>query len=128
MLSLQKRSSLGVLSLLTSTTLFTGFQCHINALTKALLAKSVIKQSGILPVGTPGMERLEGIDILGARITRDGEGTIWCDQSKYILHCVRENGFIKKDGEVILTKVNAPPTIDEKLGKKRVVSERKMKL
>ena len=94
----------------------TGFQCHINALTKALLAKYVMKQSGILPVGTPGKERLEGIDFLGARITRDGEGTIWCDQSKYILHCVRENGFINQVGEVILTRVNAPPTIDEKLG------------
>ena len=30
--------------------------------------------------------------------------------------CIRENGFINKDGAVILTKVNAPPTIDEKLG------------
>ena len=40
---------------------FTGFQCHINALTKALLAKYVMKQSGTLPVGTPGMERIEGM-------------------------------------------------------------------
>ena len=29
---------------------------------------------------------------------------------------IRENGFINKDGEVILTRVNSPPTIDEKLG------------
>ena len=106
----------GVVITYVDDLLFTGFQCHINALTKALLAKYVMKQSGILPVGIPGMERLEGIDFLGARITRDGEGTIWCDQSKYILHCVRENGFINQDGEVILTRVNAPPTIDEKLG------------
>ena len=54
--------------------LFTGFQCHIDALTKALLAKYVMKRSGILPIGTPGMEKLDGIDFLGARITRDGEG------------------------------------------------------
>ena len=96
--------------------IFTGFQYHINALTKALLAKYVMKQSGILPVEIPGMEKLERIDFLGARITRDGDGSIWCDQSKYILHCLRENGFINKDGEVVLTKISAPPTIDEKLG------------
>jgi len=106
----------GVVITYVDDLLFTGFQCHIDALTKALLAKYVMKQSGILPVGTPGMEKLEGIDFLGARITRDGEGTIWCDQSKYIMHCIRENGFINKDGDVILTRVNAPPTIDEKLG------------
>ena len=52
----------------------------------------------------------------------------WCDQSKYILHCLRENGFINQDGEVILTKVHAPPTIDEKLGQKRVLLERKTRL
>ena len=106
----------GVVITYVDDLLFTGFQCHIDALTKALLAKYVMKRSGILPVGTPGMEKLDGIDFLGARITRDGDGTIWCDQSKYILHCIRENGFINKDGDVILTKVNAPPTVDEKLG------------
>ena len=106
----------GVVITYVDDLLFTGLQCHVDALTKALLAKCVMKQSGILPVGIPGLERLEGIDFLGARITRDDDGTIWCDQSKYILHCIRENGFINKDGDVILTKVNAPPTIDEKLG------------
>ena len=106
----------GVVITYVDDLLFTGFQHHINALTKALLAKYVMKQSGILPVETPGMEKLEGIDFLGARITRDGDGTIWCDQSKYILHCIRENGFINKDGEVVLTKIQTPPTIDEKLG------------
>ena len=75
-----------------------------------------MKRSGILPVEIPGMEKLEGIDFLGARITRDGDGTIWCDQSKYIPHCLREGGFINKDGEVVLTKTHAPPTVDEKLG------------
>ena len=106
----------GVVITYVDDLLVTGSQCHIDAITKALLAKYVMKQSGILPVGTPGMEKLDGIDFLGARITRDGDGTIWCDQSKYILHCIRENGFINKDGDVILTRVNAPPTVDEKLG------------
>ena len=106
----------GVVITYVDDLLFTGFQCHIDALTKALLAKYVMKRSGILPVGTPGMEKLDGIDFLGARITRDADGTIWCDQSKYILHCIRENGFINQDGDVILTKVNSPPTVDEKLG------------
>ena len=106
----------GVVITYVDDLLITGFQCHIDAITKALLAKYVMKQSGSLPVGTPGMEKLDGIDFLGARITRDSDGTIWCDQSKYILHCIRENGFVNKDGDVILTKVNAPPTVDEKLG------------
>ena len=52
-------------------------------------------------------------------------GTIWCDQSKYILHCVRENGFINKDGDVILTRVNAPPTVDEKLGEEEGTAREK---
>ena len=115
----------GVVITYVDDLLFTGFQCHIDALTKALLAKYVMKRSGILPVGTPGMEKLEGIDFLGARITRDADGTIWCDQSKYILHCIRENGFINKDGDVILTKVNAPPTIDEKLGEEEGTTREK---
>ena len=104
----------GVVITYVDDLLITGFQC--DAIAKALLAKYVMKQSGSLPVGTPGMEKLDGIDFLGARITRDSDGTIWCDQSKYILHCIRENGFVNKDGDVILTKVNAPPTVDEKLG------------
>ena len=29
---------------------------------------------------------------------------------------IRENGFMNRDGDVVLTKVNAPPTVDEKLG------------
>ena len=116
----------GVVITYVDDLLFTGFQCHINALTKALLAKYVMKQSGILPVEIPEMEKLEGIDFLGARITRDGDGTIWCDQSKYILHCLRENGFINKDGEVVLTRIHTPPTIDEKLGEEEgTVREKK---
>ena len=63
----------GVVITYVEDLLFTGFQYHVNAVTKALLAKYVMKQSGILPVETPGMEKLEGIDFLGARITRDGD-------------------------------------------------------
>ena len=106
----------GVVITYVDDLLIIGFQCHIDAITKALLAKYVMKQSSSLPVGIPGMEKSDGIDFLGARITRDSDGTIWCDQSKYILHCIRENGFVNRDGDVVLTKVNAPPTIDEKLG------------
>ena len=56
------------------------------------------------------------VDFLGARITRDNDGTVWCDQSKYILHCMRENEFINKEGQVVLRRATAPPTVDEKLG------------
>ena len=83
----------GVVITYVDDVLFTGFQCHINALTKALLAKYAMKQSGILPVEIPRMEKLERIDFPGARIARDGDGTIWCDHSKYILHCLRESVF-----------------------------------
>ena len=59
MLSLPVRSSLGgVVITYVDDLLVTGFQCHIDATTKALLAKYVMKQSGILPVGTPGMRNL----------------------------------------------------------------------
>ena len=57
-----------------------------------------------------------GIDFLGARITRGEDGTVWCDQSKYILHCMRENEFIDKEGQVVLRRASAPPAVDEKLG------------
>ena len=40
----------------------------------------------------------------------------WCDQSKYILHCMRENELINKEGQVVLRRAAAPPTVDEKLG------------
>ena len=58
-----------------------------------------MKKSGTLPEGKPETENpSNGIDFLGARITRDDDGTVWCDQSKYILHCMRENEFINKEG------------------------------
>ena len=64
--------------------LLTGWQHHIDAITKALLAKYVMKQSGVLPEGKQdaGKNSSEGIDFLGARITRVNDGTVWCDQSK----------------------------------------------
>ena len=37
-------------------------------------------------------------------------------QSKYILHCMRENEFINQEGQVVLRKATAPPAVDEKLG------------
>ena len=67
----------------------------------------------------------DGIDFLGARITRDDDGTVWCDQSKYILHCMRESKFINDEGQVILKKATAPPTVDEKLGEEEGNSQGK---
>ena len=104
--SSQEELTRGIVITYVDDLLFTGFSCHVNAKIKALLAKYVMKQSGILPVDTPGIEKLEGIDFLG----------IWCDQSKSILHCLRENGFVNQNGEVALNKAYAPPTVDEKLG------------
>ena len=74
---------------------------------------------------------------MGARLTRDDDGTVWCDQSKYILHCMRENKFTNDEGQVVLKKAQVvlkkatvPPAVDEKLGedprKKRVPSEKRM--
>ena len=37
-------------------------------------------------------------------ITRDEDGTVWCDQSKYILHFMRENELINKEGQVVCEK------------------------
>ena len=39
-----------------------------------------------------------------------------CDQSKYILQCFRDNGFIGVGGNVSLKKKHALPTVDEKFG------------
>ena len=56
-----------------------------------------MKKSGALPEGKPETgSSSDGIDFLGARITRDDDGTVWCDQSNYILHCMRENKFIEE--------------------------------
>ena len=51
--------------------LLTRWQHHIDAITKALLAKYVMKKSGVLPEGKPetGKNSSDGIDLLGARIS-----------------------------------------------------------
>ena len=108
----------GVVITYVDDLLLTGWQHHIDAITKALLAKYVMKMSGSLPQEKPekGKSASKGIDFLGARITRDDDGTVWCDQSKYILHCMRESEFINKEGQVVLKRASAPPAVDEKLG------------
>ena len=100
--------------------LLTGWQHHIDAISKVLLEKKVMKQSWSLlrdvQGAKPSSSESEGIDVLGGRITRDADGTVWCDQSKYIQHCLRENRFFGADGRVSLKKAYAPPSIDEKVG------------
>ena len=94
--------------------LLTGWQHHIDAITKALLA--VMKKSGSLPYCESeevSNDASEAIDFLGTRITRDADGTVWCDQSKYIQHCLRENGFFNQEGQVVLRKAHAPPSVEE---------------
>ena len=114
---LKEELTRGVVITYVDDLLLTGWQHHIDVITKALLAKYVMKKSGALLVETPETESLsDRIDFLGARITRDSEGTVWCDQSKYILHCMRENEFINQEGQVVLKKATAPPAVDEKLG------------
>ena len=71
----------GVMITYVDDLLLTRWQHHIDAITKALLAKYVMKTSGSLPEERPdkGENTSEGIDFLGARITRDDDGTVWCD-------------------------------------------------
>ena len=105
----------GVVITYVDDLLLTGWQHHIDSITKA--GKHVMKKSGSLPEGKSEAESsLDGIDFLGARITSDEDGTVWCDQSKYILHCMRENEFTDKEGQVVLKLATAPPAVDEKLG------------
>ena len=83
--------------------LLTGWQHHIDAITWALLAKYVMKKSGSLPYSESEANvngASDGIDFLGARITRDDDGTVWCDHTKYILHCLRENKLFNEDGKL----------------------------
>ena len=119
-LRLLRRSSLGVwLSRMLTTFFLQGGNTNIDAITKALLAKYVMKKSGSFPYekSEEVMNNVsEGIDFLGARITRDDDGTVWCDQTKYILHCMKENKFINEEGQVVLKRAHAPPAVDEKLG------------
>ena len=48
---------------------------------------------------------------------------MWCDQSKYIQHCLRENGCYGADGRVSLRKAYTPPSINEKLGEEEGTSK-----
>ena len=107
----------GVVITYVDDLLLTGWQHHIDAITKALLAKYVVKKSGSLPNEESEKETIasDGIDFLGARITRDEDGTVRCDQAKYILHCARENNFINEDGQAVLKRASAPAAVDEKL-------------
>ena len=119
----------GVVITYVDDLLLTGWQRHIDAITKALLEKYVMKRSGSLPYRVrgeqPSSSESEAIDFLGARITRDAEGTVWCDQPNYIQHCLRENGFYGADGRVSLKKAYAPPPVDEKLGEEEGSSREK---
>ena len=98
----------GVIITYVDDLLLTGWQHHIAAIRKTLLAKYVMKKSGSLPYGDSEAHGVsEGIDFLGARITRDDAGTVWCDQTKYsILHCLRENKFFNEDGQIVLKKAS----------------------
>ena len=62
----------------------TGWQHHIDAITKALLLKYVMKRSGLLPYGDQGEKMTDGasesINFLASKITPNVDGTIWCDQ------------------------------------------------
>ena len=119
----------GVIITYVDDLLLTGWQNHIDAIPKALLAKYVMKKSGSLPYcqSEEGANSAsEGIDFLGARITRNDNGTVWCDQTKCILHCLRENKFFNEDGQVVLRKARAPPAVDEKLGEEEGTVRKKI--
>ena len=96
----------GVITTYVDDLLLTGWQDHSDAIAKALLAKYVMKRSGSPPYGESEVHdgASEGIDFLGARITRDDDGTVWCDPTKYILHCLKENKLFNEDGQVFLKK------------------------
>ena len=102
--------------------LIAGWQHHIDAITQALLAKYVMKRSRLLLYGD-SKDKPSGIesedDFLGARITRDADGTAWCDQSKCILHRLRlrQHGLVGANGFASLKTTHTLPSVDEKYGK-----------
>ena len=66
----KKELTRGVVIAYVDDLLLTGWQHHIDAITKALLVKYVMKKSGALPEGKPETENSSGgIDFLGARIS-----------------------------------------------------------
>ena len=102
---------------------------HLRPVVNLLLKKFVMKQSGVLPSG-PQKKEVQ-IGFLGCRITRDVNGAIFCDQEKYIQHCMHENQFIGETQQVTLKPYHRPPEVDERLpdevlseeAKRRYVSE-----
>ena len=71
---------------------------HPRPVMDLLLKKYVMKQPGILPSGPQKKETQIGF--LGCSITRDASGAIFCDQEKYILHCMHENSYIGESQKV----------------------------
>ena len=67
------------------------------------------------------------IGFLGCRITRDSDGTIFCDQEKYSLHCMHENHFIGESQQVTLKPYHRPPEVDERLPDEILPEETKRK-
>ena len=98
---------------------------HLRLVVDLLLKKYVMKQSGILPSGP--QKREVQIGFLGCRITRDVNGAIFCDQEKYILHCMHENQFIGETQQVTLKPYHRPPDVDERLPDEVLSEEAKRK-
>ena len=98
---------------------------HLRPVVDLLLKKYVMKQSGVFPSG-PQKQDVQ-IGFLGCRITRDQYGTIFCDQEKYILHCMHENGFVGATQQVTLKPFHRPPEVDERLPEEVLSEETKRK-
>ena len=98
---------------------------HLRPVVDLLLKKYVMKQSGVLPCG-PQKHDVQ-IGFLGCRITRDRYGTIFCDQEKYIQHCMHENGFVGATQQVTLKPFHRPPDVDERLPDEVLSEETKRK-
>ena len=98
---------------------------HLRPVVDLLLKKYVMKQSGVLPSG-PQKQDVQ-IGFLGCRITRDQYGTIFCDQEKYIQHCMHENGFVGATQQVTLKPFHRPPDVDERLPEEILSEETKRK-
>ena len=96
---------------------------HLRPVVNLLLKRYVMKQSGIVPSG-PQKKEVQ-IGFLGCRITRDANGAIFCDQGKYILHCMHENSFIGESQQVTLKPQHRPPEVDERLPEEILSEETK---
>ena len=98
---------------------------HLRPVVDLLLKKYVMKQSGVLPSG-PQKQDVQ-IGFLGCRITRDNTGAIFCDQEKYIQHCMHENKFVGETQQVTLKPFHRPPEVDERLPDEVLSEETKRK-